>query len=92
MKGSIRRYANNFATKNAAESYSTKYQRIWLKQLSDQREALLLERCWRRGKGPFQRVPERPCGVGRLTNGRMPLGEEIIAADYSDEQLKIYQD
>ncbi|MDF1660776.1 MAG: class I SAM-dependent methyltransferase [Planctomycetota bacterium] len=89
MDASMQRYADNLKTEEAAQSYSTKYQRIWHKRLSDSRERAVIRAALALTGGPHSRVLDMPCGAGRLTRELLPFGKEFYCADYSPEQLKI---
>lgn len=89
MDASMQRYADNLKTEKAAQSYSTKYQRIWHKRLSDRRERSVIQAALALTQGPHQRVLDMPCGAGRLTRELLSYGKEFYGVDYSAEQLKI---
>lgn len=89
MDASMQRYADNLTTEKAAQSYSTKYQRIWHKRLSDRREREVIRAALAQTGGPHDRVLDMPCGAGRLTSELLPFGREFYGVDYSEAQLKI---
>ena len=89
MDDSLHRYAENRRKKDAAESYSTKYERYWHKRRSDARERAVIARALSL-VAPPQRILDMPCGAGRLTEELLRFDTaEIHACDYSEEQLKI---
>jgi len=87
MDSDLQRYAENLRTKKAAASYSTKYERIWHKRLSDRQERRVIRRALERTSGPYERILDMPCGAGRLTCELLKLGAPIVGADYSSEQM-----
>lgn len=89
MDSKMQRYAHNLQRKEAALSYSTKYEREWHKRLSDRRERQVIKQALSLIDEPIHKVLDMPCGAGRLTCELLGLNAEITAADYSEEQLKI---
>ncbi len=89
MDRSLAEYANNLRKPQAAESYSTKYQRIWHKRMSDSREREVIQQALAMTGGPHTDVMDMPCGAGRLTDELLTQAQTVYACDYSEEQLKI---
>lgn len=89
MDPSLDRYAQNLRTRRAAESYSTKYERIWHKRISDRRERAVIARALALTGGPHPRVLDMPCGAGRLTGELLAHAEAITLCDFSEEQIAI---
>lgn len=89
MDRSMQRYADNLKRQQAAQSYSTKYQRQWHKRLSDRRERAVIQKALALLEGPLKKVLDMPCGAGRLTNELFAPGREVVGVDYSEAQLAI---
>lgn len=89
MDESLARYARVLTRASAAESYSTKYERIWHKRLSDRRERAVIARAIALAGPPFEGILDAPSGAGRLCPELVPHGGPITALDYSPEQLAI---
>ncbi len=82
-------YARNLGRREAALSYSTKYERIWHKRISDRVERRVLAAAVAATSPPHRRVLDLPCGAGRLTRELARHGAEIWVGDWSLEQLRL---
>lgn len=69
-----------------AAAYRRKYERSWIRRLSNRRELEIVRRALKRA-GAGGKLLDCPCGAGRLTPTLLEVAEHVTCADISDSMV-----
>ncbi len=71
-----------YQSSSGAAAYRRKYERSWIRRLSNRRELAIVDRALDRAAAAG-RVLDCPCGAGRLTPTILKHADEVVCADIS---------
>ncbi|MDJ0520540.1 MAG: class I SAM-dependent methyltransferase [Planctomycetota bacterium] len=73
---------SRYQSSSGAAAYRRKYERSWIRRLSNRRELSIVDKALERA-GTHGRVLDCPCGAGRLTPTILRHAEKVVCADIS---------
>lgn len=75
-----------YESSTGAAAYRRKYERSWIRRMSNRRELSIVDRALARA-GASGRLLDCPCGAGRLTPTLLRHADEVICADMSQAMV-----
>jgi len=75
-----------YQSSGGAAAYRRKYERSWIRRLSNRRELAIVDRALERA-GAHGRLLDCPCGAGRLPPTLLRHAEHVVCADLSDAMV-----
>ncbi len=78
---------SRYQSSTGASAYRRKYERSWMRRLSNRRELAIVDRALERA-GATGRILDCPCGAGRLTPTILQHAEHVVCADISEQMIE----
>ena len=80
-----------YESSSGAAAYRRKYERSWIRRLSNRRELSIVDKALRRA-GARGRLLDCPCGAGRLTPTLLRHADHVTCADLSQAMVEEARD